>query len=447
VLQDGEKQGHKEAEMVQVGSGLTTGVAAAVAAAVVTTTARMAAAGALPDGGEKQSAVFRGPDGSGNSGAAKLATEWNAKDGKTITWKTALPLKGWASAVVWGNRVVTIGANKEKREIYGLEAATGKILWTCVVSKGEKAAADYEANSQDRQWDELLLAGATPATDGKRVAALFSNGQLVAADLETGKELWQTVIGAPGENAFGQCSSLLIWGGNVIVSFQGESSFVAAYSLADGKEVWKTARKGKTWASPMLAKSGDRYVVIVASDPQVMVLDAEKGATIWDKDLITEGVEYAYGPSPLVVGDVLVVAGERCGIIGASLATGETLWTHKKSDNVEKFSDGASMTTDGKHVFHYFESYLTCLDAKTGKLVKEKDMREGSGYGSPMVADGKLYLPLTEGGMLICSADPSGDFAPVGKGALDTRCDASPAVAGGHIYLRAADALYCIGAK
>jgi hypothetical protein len=58
-----------------------------------------------------------------------------------------------------------------------------------------------------------------------------------------------------------------------------------------------------------------------------------------------------------------------------------------------------------------------------------------------------LYLPTSGGGTLICSADPAGDFAPVGKGAVEATGDGSPAVAGGCIYLRADDAMYCIGAK
>jgi outer membrane protein assembly factor BamB len=442
-----EERVNKEDEMSQVGKELTTGLVAVAAAVMMTTTVQTVEAGGLPEGWDKQSAVFRGPDGSGNLGAAKVPTEWKEKGGKNIKWKTPIPIKGWASAVVWGDKVVTTGADKEKREIYGFDAATGKIVWTCTVSKSDNATDDYAPSTQDARWDEIVFAGSTPATDGKKAVALFSNCQLVAVDLATGKEEWKTVIGTPGGNSYGQCSSLLIHGGNVIVSFEGESQFVAAYGLADGKEVWKAKRKGGTWASPMLAKSGDKYVVIVASDPQVMVLDAEKGTTIWSKDLITDGVEYAYGPSPLVVGDVLVVAGEKCGIIGVNLATGAKVWSYGKTDNVDKFSDGTSLTTDGKHVFHFFQSFLTCLDAKTGKQVKEKDMGDTAGYGSPMVADGKLYLPTSGGGTLICSADPAGDFAPVGKGELEATGDGSPAVAGGCIYLRADDAMYCIGAK
>lgn len=425
--------------------GVATGLAAVAAAVAVVTADVAVAADAVP--AEKQRASLRAPDGTGNYGAAKLPAEWSEKAAKNIKWKTPIPLKGWSSPVVWGDMVVVTGADKEKRAVYGIDAATGKITWTCAISVNDKAANDYATSTMDQRWDELCYAGSTPATDGRKVVALFSNGQLAAVDIATGKEAWQVVIGQPGGNQYGQCSALLSHKNTVIVCFEGGESFLAAYSLDDGKQVWSAKRKGATWASPVLARSGDKTVVVIASDPEVMVVDADTGAVVWSKNLITDGVEYAYGPNPLVVGDMLVVSGERCGLVGAKLATGEKVWSYGKTENVDKFSDGASLTTDGKHVFHFYKSFLTCVDAKEGKKVKEKDMGEDAAYAAPFVADGRIYLMTTGGGALICNADPGSDFASVGKGSLKDPCDAIATVAGGCIYFRGDSTLYCIGSN
>jgi outer membrane protein assembly factor BamB len=435
-----EKEGMKE----HIG-GVATGLAAVAAAVSVVTADVAVAADAVPV--EKQRAFLRAPDGTGNYGATKLPTEWSEKDGKNIKWKTAIPLKGWSSPVVWGDMVVVTGADKDKRAIYGIDAATGKIAWTCEPTKNDKAANDYSTSTMDARWDELCYAGSTPATDGKKAIALFSNGQLVAADLATGKEIWQVVVGQPGGNQYGQCSAVLIHKNNAIICFEGDEQFLAAYSLDDGTRKWSAKRKGSTWASPVLAKSGDKTFAITAADPQVLVVDADSGAVAWSKELITEGVEYAYGPNPLVVGDMLVVSGERCGLIGVKLATGEKVWSYGKTGNVDKFSDGTSLTTDGKHVFHYFKSFLTCVDAKDGKQVKEKDMGEDAAYAAPFVADGKIYLATTGGGALVCKADPAADFETAGKGSVKDACDAIATIAGGCIYMRGDSTLYCIGAK
>lgn len=437
-------QAKEKAEMKEHVGGVVTGLAAVAAAVTVVTADVAVAVDAVP--ADKQCAILRGPDCTGNYGSTKLPTEWNEKAGKNIKWKKDIPLKGWSSPIVWGNRVIVTGANNEKRAIYGIDAATGDIAWTCEPTKNDAAANDYATSTMDSRWDELCYAPSTPATDGKNAYALFSNGQLVAADLASGKEVWQVVVGQPGGNQYGQCSALLIHKGKIIVSFEGDDQFVAAYGVADGKQVWSVKRKGATWASPVLAKSGDKTVVVVASDPEVLVVDADSGAKVWSKNLITEGVEYAHGPNPLVVGDLVVVSGERCGLVAAKLATGEKVWSYGKTDNVDKFSDGASLTTDGKHVYHFFQSFLTCVDLKDGKQVKEKDMGETACYGSPFVANGNIYL-MTGAGILVFKADPDADFPEVGKGVIKDSSDASPAIAGGTIYLRGDTTLYCIEAK
>ena len=46
---------------------------------------------------------FRGPDGQGHSDAKGLPLHWN--EAKNVTWKTAIPGKGWSSPVISGNQV------------------------------------------------------------------------------------------------------------------------------------------------------------------------------------------------------------------------------------------------------------------------------------------------------------------------------------------------------
>jgi outer membrane protein assembly factor BamB len=145
---------------------------------------------------------------------------------------------------------------------------------------------------------------------------------------------------------------------------------------------------------------------------------------------------------------LLVLVGEKCGIMGVNPASPEKpVWTLRKTENVDKFSDGPSVVFSGDRVYHYYESALICLDAKTGKVLKEKELDEMASYASPVLAGGRLYLFAGSGATLVCDAEPAGDFAVVGKGSIDESCDASPAVAGDCLFLRADTSLYCIGSK
>jgi outer membrane protein assembly factor BamB len=72
---------------------------------------------------------FRGPGGSGVNMLTEVPTAWNAATGDGILWKTAVPLPGNNSPVVWENRVFLSGATEERREVYCFDADSGQLLW------------------------------------------------------------------------------------------------------------------------------------------------------------------------------------------------------------------------------------------------------------------------------------------------------------------------------
>lgn len=410
--------------------------------------ANLGCAKGLPEGFDKQSPTFRGATGMGvYRDAVALPTAWSEKDSKGVLWKAKLDLPGWASPVVWGSKVVVTGADAEKRAVICFDAVTGKQLWKTELPKVEGASAEYTLNTQSEQWNVRMHAASTPATNGKQVFALFSNGQLAALDLEAGKVVWTIGLGEVSGNSYGVASSLLISGDTVIAVFQGASSFVAAYDVATGKEKWKTARKSSTWASPILvATASGKSLVVLPADPDVTAWDAETGKVVWTVNVVTTSPQYCVGPSPVVADGMIVVNCENNGIVGIDAETGKKVWSLAELANGEGFPDGVSMATDGKNVYQYFKSCLTAVAAKTGKVIKQKDTDDSSTYASPVFAAGNLYLFGTSDTMIL-KADPAGDFPSVGKGSLKESFEASPAAANGHLFIRTDESLYCIGAK
>jgi outer membrane protein assembly factor BamB len=395
----------------------------------------------------KNAPTFRGDNGSGRYAIANLPTEWNEKDGKNILWKVALDLPGWATPVVWGDKVIALGATVEKRAVWCLDAATGKQTWKTEVAEVEGVTKDHALNTMDARWDGILQAGATPATDGKRVYALFSNGQLVALDLADGKTAWSIAIGDTSGNNYGLTGALLLYKDTVIAVFEGDNKWIAAYDVATGAQKWKTDRKNSTWASPILIKTaGGKDLLVLSAESAVTAWNAADGKEAWSVKAFEEAPQYCAGPSAVFSDGMVCVNLEKNGIFGIDPDKGEQAWDLKKLPDDAEFPDGVSMTTDGKRVFQFFKSALTCVEAKTGKLVKHKEMDISAGYGSPFVSDGKLFL-LGSGDALVVNADPAGDFAVLGKGAISDACDGTPAVVEGRFYLRSDSAIYCIGVK
>jgi outer membrane protein assembly factor BamB len=92
----------------------------------------------------------------------------------------------------------------------------------------------------------------------------------------------------------------------------------------------------------------------------------------------------------------------------------------------------------------YFVSTLgvaTCLDAATGTLARQQ--RLGGNYSaSPLAADGKLYFTSREGVTTVLQAGR--EFKELARNQLFGQTQASIAVAGESLLIRADRVLYCI---
>src|SRR5690606_6142267 len=158
---------------------------------------------------------------------------------------------------------------------------TGAILWDTEVYTGEPKVKRHTKSSQ---------ANATPVTDGQTIVSVFGSiGLIVAHDMQ-GNEVWRQDIGAVDSGWFfdagvqwGHSSSPIIYGDTVITQIdQQKHSYVAAWDLATGRQVWKTMREDEipTWATPTILKgaNGDE---VVTNGTKVRGYDAKTGELLW----------------------------------------------------------------------------------------------------------------------------------------------------------------------
>ncbi|MCX5683844.1 MAG: PQQ-binding-like beta-propeller repeat protein, partial [Planctomycetota bacterium] len=158
----------------------------------------------------KQWPRFRGPGGAGVAAYKNIPSAWDGKTGEGILWKVALPLPGHNSPVVWGDRIFLSGATDKKREVYCIDAATGKFLWQKPVDTPEGTAAEPPELLEDTGYCAPTL-----ATDGRRVAAIFANADLACFDM-AGKRLWARNFGVL-KNSYGHATSLDMYHGRVML--------------------------------------------------------------------------------------------------------------------------------------------------------------------------------------------------------------------------------------
>jgi outer membrane protein assembly factor BamB len=90
---------------------------------------------------------------------------------------------------------------------------------------------------------------------------------------------------------------------------------------------------------------------------------------------------------------------------------------------------------------------LTCLEARTGKLIYEgkRVPKPATFSASPVAFEGKIFLTSEEGETFIIQAGP--EHAVLGSNTLDEAAHASPAIANGRLYIRTASHLWAVAAK
>jgi outer membrane protein assembly factor BamB len=409
---------------------------------------------------------WRGPDSQGISAETGLPLEWSST--KNIKWKTALPGQGHSSPIVWGERIflttaiegeVIPGAKQPKHILGGeeyvhpdttadnrhhtlkvlcLAGRTGKLLW-------ERTA--YAGRVYDGRHRKATYANSTPVTDGRYVYVWFGSEGLYCYDFN-GKLVWQQSLGGIATIGLGVASSPVLHENLVILQCDedaGDKSFIAALDKRTGKQVWRTPRKIEaSWTTPVLVRTSTRVELIASGNENVIAYNPLTGQELW-RTLGTGGYTV---PTPLVGQGLVMVSAAHP--VKRALAirpggSGDVSGTHIAWQRDKGTGYTPSSILYGDYVYLMTDRGLvTCLDARTGEVKYEgaRVPKPATFSASPVAFDGKLLLTSEDGDTFVIKAGPQHEV--LATNALDEPIFASPALAGGNIYLRGAKHLYCI---
>ncbi len=373
---------------------------------------------------------FRGVGGNGISNQKNVPTAWDGASGKNMRWKTAIPLPGFNSPVLWGIKLFVTGASATNREVYCIDKITGKFIWTYKVERVNGSPVESpKVNS------ETGFAAPTVASDGKGVYAIFANGDIVALSLE-GKLVWSKNLGVP-QNHYGYSSSLLVFNDRIYVQYdQRTGGKLMAISCKTGAIVWSVDRDVKTsWSSPILATYNGISSIVVAAEPFVAAYNPNNGNLLWKIDCISGEV----GPSPTYSNGMIYSVNDYSNFSAIKLgSTPQVLW---ESD--EFLSDVPSPVANNKYVF-LVTSYgvVVCYDVFTGKKYWEHELNE-SVYASPIIAESKLFVVDKNGVTHIFKVDI--EMILITSSSLGEKTFCTPAFSNSCIYLRGDNNLYCFG--
>jgi len=415
---------------------------------------------------------FRGPSARGIAEDSSPPVNWDVEKGQNIKWKTKVPGLGFSCPVIWGNRVYLTTA------ISGLEDPEVKVgLYGSIDPVDDKTIHTwkvlcYDINSGKLLWDQTSCTGVpkvkrhpksthanpTIATDGKYSIAFFGSEGLYCYDLD-GKLIWKKDLGVLRSNFFvapeaewGFASSPVIHKNRVIVQCDVEkNSFIAAFEIKSGKEIWRTSRdEVPTWSTPTVHTFDGKTQIIVNGYKHMGGYQFEDGREIWK---LSGGGDIPV-PTPIVAHDLIFInnAHGKLSPIYAikssaegdiSLADDNTsndhiVWSIRKG--------GAYMQTPlvyGDYLYNLRgNGALRCYEAKTGKEIYKESLKN-SFSASGVAAGNQIYFSGERGKIFVIKAGP--DFELLAENDMKDIIMATPAISGDVIYVRTNNYLYAIG--
>jgi outer membrane protein assembly factor BamB len=275
---------------------------------------------------------------------------------------------------------------------------------------------------------------------------LFGSSVLAAIDTG-GKQVWRKEI-APYAWDVAIGTSPILYKDTILVLADGtrpEQSRLIAFDKKTGEAVWTQSRPTSNFShsTPLLIDVGSKPQLVVAGSSALQGLDPSGGGAIWSVRLKGDV------PTPAFANN-LVYSEDGRGGIGAAVdptGKGDVTATHVKWRTKPIQEGYCSPTIVGDYVYRtHHPGVLQCIRLATGEVMYNKRLPSGVNLSaSPLVTPEQNLVFASGGKSIVVPAGPTFEITATNE--LDDDCPASPAVAGGRLFIKGAAHLYCIGSK
>jgi outer membrane protein assembly factor BamB len=286
---------------------------------------------------------WRGPQATGVAPQGNPPIEWSATN--NIKWKIAVPGRGSASPIVWGDRIFILTAVKTDRTGVPPEATSGtnsRIQFSAfdgrttvsrpvnfALAQSQQPSTDgnrdrpgpgrrgggrfniqaptnyyqfnilcIDRNTGKTIWQRTAcevvpheghhetgsFASASPITDGKLLYASFGSRGIFCYDLD-GNPKWNKDLGDLRIRfSFGEGSSPALFEDTLVqICDQEAGSFIVTLDAGTGTEKWRKPRdEVSTWGTPLIVEGAGRMQVVTSGTNRIRSYDLKSGELIWE---------------------------------------------------------------------------------------------------------------------------------------------------------------------
>jgi outer membrane protein assembly factor BamB len=410
---------------------------------------------------------WRGPEQNGFSRENAPVTTWSA-DGENLAWKS--DIGGRSTPVIMNGRlyeIAPVGEGESRQErVVCLDAITGKKIWehrfnvyhsdvvenrvgwTAVVGDPQTGnvyahgtggemfcfSADGEIRwkrSMTEEFGRITGYGGrlhTPIIDEDRVIVSFLNSswgpmakpthRWLALDKNSGEVIWWSAPGGAPLDTTYAAPAVAVIGGKRMLIVAAADGYAYGLLARSGEKVW-SYKLSKRGLNSSIVVEGD-YAYVCHSEENytttemgaVLCIDASKSGDItedgavWRHDGLTVG--YA---SPAIANGRLYVVNNAATMLCFDAKTGKKFWEYdmgrvgKSSPTVT--ADGVIYYGEQTGMFHILKDEGDkCVPLDMDTFERDDNLVDEI-YGSPVVANGRLYFMTRYG--TYCLGDGSGE--------------------------------------
>lgn len=406
---------------------------------------------------------WRGPSRDGHSTETNLPSKWSPQ-GENLAWR--IPIGSRSAPVAFGDRIYinspTPGDPSSTQErLIAIDAETGKVVWERPFSLFLSDVPQHRSS-----W-------ASPAVDPEtgNIYLFTVAAQLVCVS-PAGKVLWDRSLtdeyGAVTTHG-GRTTSPIIEGDKVILNtlilawgdLNRPGNRYFAFDKKTGQTIWisspQTRHYDTNYSSPIVANiDGTQALLVGGTDGVYHAIKLNTGEKIWSVEVskrailnspvFRDNVAYiTHGEENIDTTEMGMIAAVDATKTGA-LAADAFKW--RTRGFLPTF---ASPVMDGERLYTMDNSAIVgAFDLKTGRKLWEKTLGTLQ-KGSPVLADGKLYVGTENGKFYILRPSAAGvevlDEDLLGNPQSPEAIVASPIVADGRVYVTTMDAMYAIGKR
>ncbi|MBM3420494.1 MAG: PQQ-like beta-propeller repeat protein, partial [Bacteroidetes bacterium] len=251
----------------------------------------------------RQWPMYRGQFASGVLDGASLPDSFDVASGSNVRWSVEIPGLGQSSPAIWGDVLyITTAISKADNtglkpgvfgdiasvddtsvhewKVYCIDKKSGRIIWERLAHTGVPTMKRHAKSSH---------ASCSAATDGDHVVTFFGSEGLYCYSSD-GELLWKKDFGRLESVFFSTrsaewefASSPIIYKGVVIVQVDiMNGSFVAAFDVKSGRELWKKSRdEWPGWSTPNIYTHNGRDIVVLNGYKHRGAYDFKTGEEIW----------------------------------------------------------------------------------------------------------------------------------------------------------------------